>query len=411
MSERLIIKYILFPTIFILISSFAFGIVVQRDSHTSQEKPTAVLTDLHYSKGAIDTDVVDMQKMMEQEHVPFKYNSSLGVLEDNYLAGLSAISNNSHFVSAVNSYSGASLVNITWGLSYNYSIQSYGAYIEINVPRNNDTLMNTYFYSSTNGTVYGPQTMDVQDSMHTTYYDDRNYGGYEFYYPGNGIEQNVATTFNPPIYPPSNANTKAEVGLAAWIGLSPYTQSSNPYYILQEGFDGHFNYSSAQSKWIWENWTIFSDTEYGQFGGVINYKFPVNPNNNWEYVFQIYYNSNNTATYEVWISNLTSLYSQPPVSWSYTPMYAQYMTEASATSYGFYQIPTFTNVTFMNPHIWGTNNQVVYLNNLYSQGDYNTYIMNLTNTSDQNVRDSTTTMPGYLSPIMYYNNSNFTYPG
>lgn len=115
--------------------------------------------------------------------------------------------------------------------------------------------------------------------------------------------------------------------------------------------------------------------------------------------------------YEGWIMHRTDLYLQPPVSWSHRPFYARYPTEVATTSYNFYEGAEFIKVTFVNPQIWRTNDRPLYLYSLYSNGNYNTYIRNLTTNSNQDVMDCTTSMPGYLFSVIYPNNSNFSYQG
>ncbi len=414
-----IAKYVIFLLIFVLVSSFAFGTVVKKNGSNYHENPATTLTDLPYSESDIISTVEAMQKNMEQEHISFKYNDSLGIIERNYLNALNNISNNSIFLSDFNSYPISSDVYLTWGVSYNYSIQSYGAYIDINIPDNNATQIKTFSYSSTSGMVREPYVSEVAEVMHTIYYKPANYGDYEFYYPGTGIEESVAGISNPFLTPPNSTfSTKSYVGLAGWIGESPYSQGdySVGYYELQECFDGHFYYNSTYSEWVWNGWGIWYETTYNS-NNVTNSTgwFPIYPENNWTFIFSISYNPNsNTATYWVNSANNTQI-NATSIWWpdKYEPKYAQYMTEASVHSNGDYQIPKFTNVTFRNPYIEGTNLYIHYLNYFYSNGDYNTYIMNLTDNEspNKNVLDGTTTAYGELSPIMYFNNSKYVYPG
>lgn len=378
------------------------------------------LIDSILSKPVMNSEVVTVETTLENERLPFNYSSSISTLENRVYSALLNITNSSLFLSALQSDLNYSDVYLTPGMTYNYSTQQYGVYAMINVRQNSEQTTETFAYASNNGTIYGSIVTHLHLVMLSTEYISINWGGYEFYYPENGIEYNSANVNISTITDPNN--TIREAGMAGWIGLTVHPGASDGN-LIQTGFYRNF-YDGTGNPYIifYETLMAGNTSYYGTYPNIST------PQQGWDLSLSISneYPSLDKVNYEITVYNVseTSITSN---NWYVKTMYAQYITEAPLQSVeynGYYypkEIAQFTpKVTFMYANIMTTAGYNTVLNYLYDQGDYNYYIMNQTYNTSQNQPNENVLLGytyqnyggvTYWEPQMTYHNSIDTQPG
>ena len=362
------------------------------------------------STGTIYDNIATIENLSERFH--YRVLTSVSSLENSVALDLETILNSSGFQSYFSKIlASGSHYNLSWGMSYNYSAQTYGVYIVLTIMLKYSQREATFGYSSENSTAYGPMISLIPITHFAKNYWNSNWAGYEFYdtnnkYPLNYIVSatNVSTIILPP-----NPNDNVPQEMATWIGFSSSEGGGGDF--AQTGYDRMIYWQSLPPGYVYGNYYLWYETNVGT---IYQYPGSSNLNPDWDLAFSITVNQNSTVTYGATISNISEAYASSSQYFGSNEAYwAQFMVEAPEYS-GPYtggtiitQIAKFyPTVSFIDPYVSGPDYQGG-LNTLYNNGYYWDDLMNQTTSSNQNIQNEFLVSQGWGQPEMTWENSNY----
>ena len=383
----------------------------------SMSPQVSALVESVLSYGYINSNVHAVQESSLRSNLPFVYETSIGTFENIVFSDLQKIAEYKPFLSFLTNYSESGNPYISEGMTYNFTTQSYGIYVMPLVSEGQNQTTFSFAYSSLNKTVYGPLISSGETLPFSKKVYSPSWAGYGFYESGRIPITEIESSINiPNISLPSKINPGVrEVGISAWVGISPTYNGSNPGFpsgtaLAQAIWQAVYNYNGVFGTYSGPYYTILTEIWNGGLG-YVSQNFPgisANVNPGWSTQFDVIGNSNSSVTFSV-IDNAGGSYFTTQAGsyvFAQNSSFADFVAEPPSS--GFYQVPVFSpDIYFNGSYIQDINGVSPTLDSLHTSGYYDEYILNQTGGSDQNIIDSFVTTQYNGEIVLQYNNSNY----